>query len=325
MVKKLQHYLDGSTNFGGANGYISNFMKDLDREQASLYASINHCENCDILVFHRSDGLKIRLKSYLSSLVHRSNRTKFIQTFHNPTLPYLEKFYNAPTLKNAVEIPFLQLKFYLSVILCDAMYFASKNSIASYQDPVFRWLTNAKKVGFFSTKIACESVPYHKANDTDENAELTFGFLGREMKVKGADIFEKISQNASNNIFVATWEPNVSKHNSRVKRIGRQDKWAFLDAIDALIVPNRHCYYDLVILEALNRECTVIASNVGGTIDICHPNLIKVPLEHLINTNLEKVLQLRPNTDDETTVTIQTSKNIRESFTTFLVQLLQSA
>jgi len=86
-------------------------------------------------------------------------------------------------------IPVLQFKFYLSLFFSDAFYFESPNSIASYKDPIFFLVTKTKRVGYFGTRIASESIPVEPCANTNVRQKLRFGYLGREMRVKGADIF----------------------------------------------------------------------------------------------------------------------------------------
>ena len=324
MNKVIKHYLNGSTNYGGANGYISNFTKDLPPADQAEYCTVNNLCKSDFIVFHRSDGLKFRVSKILRSLIFREPRAKFIQTFHNPVLPYLEQFYNNHSIKKIFMLPVLQFKFYLSLLVSDAFYFASPNSIASYKDPIFSMVTKAKRSGYFCTRIASESVPVEASARSEVKEKLTFGYLGREMRVKGADIFEDIAIKNSNFEFLATWDVRKSKVNE-VKRIGKQNKWEFLSSIDALVVPNRHCYYDLVILEALSIGCKVIASNVGGTVDIQHPLLTKIDFHKFLTVDIKELHGRLITRNKDNTIVMEPASQIRHAFSEFLTRLVKDA
>ncbi|MDC0739684.1 hypothetical protein N6L24_15455 [Cognatishimia sp. SS12] len=318
----VTHYLFGHTNYGGANGYISHFVADLDEPSKKRYISFD-IEHTDVAIFHRADGLKKRFFGYLSRY-SKHKKTRFVQTFHNPTLPYLETYYNNKTIANFAKIPLECVKFYLALILCDALYFASPQSISSYRDPIFLLAKQIKKVGYFPTLLSTELLP-----DTDfpypkaVQKKYEFGFLGRDMRVKGADIFKALTKRHPNQRFVATWK---GKSISNLEKIGRTDKWDFLSNVGAIIIPNRKCYYDLVILEALSAGVNVITTDVGGVRDINHELLFKIPEEEWSTLELDKIsaYQNLDNNQKETKLEASCSE-IRESFNNMIVGLFENA
>lgn len=306
---KIIHYLRPPTNFGGANGYIAHFVSDMNENDISQYITTEIKKDVDVVVFHRSDGMKKKLLFRFRKLLGLKAPI-IVQTFHNPTLPYNENKINGKVESKISRLKD-RIRFYLSLILADGLYFASKNSIESYhKSKLFSLLMEYKKIGFFPTRLSDELVKV-KAKEKPDNHHV-FGFLGRRAVVKGADVFESIAQKNSSRegvTFIATWERSSAEN---IICTGVMDKWDFLSRIDTLVIPNKYCYYDLVFLEALVSNVRVLTTSVGGALDIKHP-LFKT-LNPETFDELDLSADWIENVDQDSTILSSPAREIRQDF-----------
>lgn len=101
--------------------------------------------------------------------------------------------------------------------------------------------------------------------------EAMVGFFGRYNRDKGFDYFltaAKLLKGRNQSITAicagtGSLEKNVN--GSVVRNLGwRQDIGNLIAASDVVVVPNRHTYFDLIVLEALSVGTPVVTSDVGG-------------------------------------------------------------
>jgi glycosyltransferase involved in cell wall biosynthesis len=284
---KIRHYLKPPTEFGGANGYIMNFVADMPDSDVIEYVNTKPCAGEDILVFHRADGIKIKISIVLERLFKKKN-TKIVQTFHNPVLPYREAEYNGNKVGKMEKFREV-LRFSLSLLTADLLYFASPRSIDAYRSSLlFRLLAKSKDIVYYPTRLATEKV--EKLNNKASEGKVIYGFLGRRANVKGSEIFEALAKkyiDDSQKKFVATWPVDLELLG--IECLGVRNKWEFLSEIDYLIIPNKNCYYDLVFLEALSFGVPVVTSDIGGAKDIVDDYFKLFPLEELNRIDLDSL------------------------------------
>lgn len=306
---KIRHYLKPPTEFGGANGYIMNFVADMPDSDILGYVNTNPCADEDIMVFHRADGIKIKFSIILERIFIKKS-TKIVQTFHNPVLPYREAEYNGKKVGKVEKFKEV-VRFYISILMADLLYFASPHSIDAYSHSLlFRLLIKSKDIVYFPTRLATQKV--EKTKRKAREGKVVYGFLGRRANVKGSEIFEALAKkyiDDSGKKFVATWPVDLDLPG--IECLGVRNKWEFLSEIDYLIIPNKNCYYDLVFLEALSLGVPVVTSDIGGAKDIVDDYFKLFPLEELNGIDLSSLRIKERNTVADVSAS---ADEIRRSF-----------
>lgn len=104
-----------------------------------------------------------------------------------------------------------------------------------------------------------------------DNKAIVISYFGRFHLHKGFDFFlkvaEKLTEKDQKYLFLCAGTGDLEKYidNSKVKNLGwRKDMADLLKASDMILVPNKHSYFDLIILEALSMGKVVLTSDVGG-------------------------------------------------------------
>lgn len=120
-------------------------------------------------------------------------------------------------------------------------------------------------------------------------------YVGRKEIIKGFDVFCNIAKELKDNnnfFFVSIGSGDIKAPNqSNFLDIGwSDDPDSFVNMADILIVPNRNTYFDLIIVQALSINKTIITTNTGGNnwFEDKNINLFFVAIDN-INAFIEKL------------------------------------
>lgn len=117
-------------------------------------------------------------------------------------------------------------------------------------------------------------------NRTDSE-KVSIGFVGRDHPDKGIDLLLNIikaheqCENVNFSLIISEPKTDYSKLNlaNTIFEDETDDIFKYLFNIDILLVPSRNESYPMIILEALNVGCTVVAAGVGGIPEIMSSRL----------------------------------------------------
>jgi glycosyltransferase involved in cell wall biosynthesis len=105
------------------------------------------------------------------------------------------------------------------------------------------------------------------------NNRVVVGYFGRYHKDKGFDLFCDAVNRAKTDsrfFFVSAGRGNIKPFSNcpNYINLGFLNKSTelpyFMDLCDIILIPNRHTYFDLAVLEAMSLGKPVVASNTGG-------------------------------------------------------------
>ena len=152
----------------------------------------------------------------------------------------------------------------------------------------------------------------------EESLNIRIGFVGRYHIDKGIELLTRILQEfdfKSNpkfkfDILISDLpsKNNITNH-PMINIVKKTDNiYSFLSKIDILLIPSKNESYPIILLEAINAGCKIIAANVGG-ISENKSNLIK-----LLNNNdykewIKEILISKPLTLNSRKKVISFSKD----------------
>ena len=231
------------------------------------------CHTCADVLFIDNFLLKIE----------RRNQVKILQMSHSPILPSMESGMDdlGRLQGNGESINFLKGQELASFRVSDAFIVPSQHAMDSYyrDSSFFRYLR--KDILICPTgSIGLEKVEKQEArNRLKIDVPYIISFVGRHCYTKGYDrlieIARKILAQRNDVVFlVAGRESNLIKplNHPRWVELGWVDPSLILSASDVFISPNRDSYFDLVLLECMSLGCYIIASAVGGNLDLAKNN-----------------------------------------------------
>ena len=249
------------------------FYKNLLNDNVS-HLSSDDLNQFDIIHFHLTqDMYSIRdsLKDY---------RGKIVLTSHSPIPASLEAMVDIGPLEKAIF-----KKTYSRLIEMDKYSFKRSNiwlfpceeSEESYHDllPSFEDLKKDKKVYYLPTgihqKYASKTRTFIRQKYNIPDDAFVISYVGRHNTVKGYDKLKEIGKmalekNPNLYIVVAGKEKPIRRlKNNRCIEIGwTNDPHSIIAASDLFLLPNKHTYFDLVLLEVLSLGKVVLLSNTGG-------------------------------------------------------------
>lgn len=245
------------------------------------YESINNWNAYNVIHVMSSEDAYYLKKLY-------GYKGKIVLTSHKPESLADEKI-SGLNLRNGTNWKCRILRIFYDYIekkaykLSDAFVFPSINSEAIYNNfPGYRKYSKGKTVKYVYTgcvekKVTLDREFYRKNIGISEN-DFAISYIGRHNYIKGydllADIGEKLIDNHIN-IICAGAKTTISYPLSpNWKELGFiSDVQNLINASDAVVVPNRNTYFDLVVIEILSMGKLVITSKTGGNIDIAkHTN-----------------------------------------------------
>lgn len=186
----------------------------------------------------------------------------------------------------------------------------------------------------FSDKILCVSEDIAKRIDSKKtfviysfvdkingiknslNNPIVFGYLGRNDYDKGIDILLKAYKIKKFKLVLAGNFENSEFLKYDVEYLGFiKDKKMFFDKIDVLILPSRREGLPRVILESFSFGIPVIASNVGGIVEIVKENYNGFIFEcENVNQLIEKIEFIEKNSKIILEISKNCVKTIEEKF-----------
>lgn len=137
---------------------------------------------------------------------------------------------------------------------------------------------------------------------TSNNPKVKIGFVGRDHPDKGIDFLLEIikayqnSQSVEFFSIITSPKTNYSNLNLSNSDFGTETSniYQYLGKIDILLVPSINESYPMIILEALNVGCTVVAASVGGIPEITSDRLHLIK-ERNLSVWVKKIDSLRKN------------------------------
>lgn len=168
----------------------------------------------------------------------------------------------------------------LSYKYSDYFIFPCREAMNIYRAfPGFEKYSTGKKIEYVYTGIekkkpTIQMAEYRNKEGIPEDS-FVLGYIGRHNSIKGYDRLVNLSsQLEKENIYV------LVAGNYELERVPNTGKWIekgyindsenLINACDAIVVPNRNTYFDLVILEALSHGKIVITTNTGGNINLAN-------------------------------------------------------
>ena len=162
--------------------------------------------------------------------------------------------------------------------LCDRIMFPVKQAREPYIEASSLYSEAFKRLDskFFYIPTALYSVD--KVQDCDNvldeynipHNSLRVCYIGRHNQIKGYDFLQKaakfIWKEESNVYFIigGKQEPLKGLEDERWIELGWVNTPKLLNEIDVFILPNKHTYFDLILLEVLRQGTPVILSRTGG-------------------------------------------------------------
>lgn len=293
---------------GGPLGYIANMFRGLSQLENSKfelqYLDINELMNKPKTFFNTIRAIHFHSTFDLYNFLSRGGRNQakdvdIILTSHSPGPWYKEAFEERyfENLQlgdgNVVNIDkepdrFLEL---LSKIdknafeNSDYLFFASYPSLEGYfghdsqLDYVLNKKLQSKSIFYFWSGVE-PLLPKMKKGDLRKKLGLTqqdfiISYVGRHNRVKGYDLLQELAlklwKQGKNVIFLVAGReyPLKGLQDQRWVEIGwTDDPGSIIQDSDLFVVPNRRCYFDLGILEALSLGKIVVTSAIGGSSEI---------------------------------------------------------
>lgn len=161
----------------------------------------------------------------------------------------------------------------------DILVFPSEGAMEPYYEtmPGFSELIKDKPIYFLPSGIEPALVKrpkqdFRRQYNIPANS-FVVGYAGRYEPIKGFDVFVEVAKKLVNEkdiVFVAAGRGYIvpPKLPNLIDVGWTHDTGSLINASDVLAVPNRRCYFDLVLLEALSIGIPVIASTAGGSKDV---------------------------------------------------------
>ena len=209
------------------------------------------------------------------------HKIQLVLTSHSPQVPALERasgFYDQGASSEVSE------KVYLSALDCDymafhyadAVIFPSKESIEPYMStmPGFETAFSQKPTYFVPTG-ANKIEPTRSRSDLRDNYEcgddFVVSYIGRHTSIKGYDVLANVGfdfLNSFNNTKILvggkTGPLQAPDHPKWLECGWTKSPANIICASDVFVLPNKHTYFDLVMIEALSTGIPIIASKTGG-------------------------------------------------------------
>ncbi|MBS7538491.1 glycosyltransferase family 4 protein [Ancylobacter lacus] len=229
----------------------------------------------DILHCHKL----INLLQAHNSLVRLGLRDKvsLVVTTHSPEVPSRERvdMMRRVGLLGAAE-PLMESRLAemdrLALSVTDHFIFPCAEATEPYFAtwPDFTAHANAGNTSYVLTGIEDPSATVVKDHFPLPRDKKVFAFVGRHNAVKGYDLLASVARRdrLPESVFIAVAGvegPEATPSHPRWKEFGWTDKaLSLIAASDALILPNRSTYFDLVSVETLSVGVPIIASATGG-------------------------------------------------------------
>ena len=261
------------------------FLSKLERKKRSLLwnqkrESIideNYLNKFDFIHFHETKQLYKNLEAL------KKCNAKIVLTSHSPELFSMEELEYEIGIKNVEkDIEFIEKckKYdYEAFKNADYIIFPCEEAMEPYtKDEKLKKILNTKRenikfllTGLNNKKIEKNEEYFYQKYNIPKGSKV-IAYIGRHNEIKGYDLLvkagEKILEKYKNVYFIIAGkdEGKIKKpNNERWIEIGwTKEGLNIMKNCDLFILPNRETYFDLVFLELLSQDTTILCSYTGG-------------------------------------------------------------
>lgn len=255
-----------------------NYNKKELQMSLKVYERVNEkeLENFKLIHFHDTKEL---FKNY-----NKINCIKVL-TSHSPqlrSLEELESIYDKKILDREKKFVEEYKRYdYIAFEKADYIIFPCLEAMESYEKDItmkkiLEKKLDEKRIKFLLTGIEYKEIKkdgeyfYKKYKIPKENIIITY--IGRHNEIKGYDLLVKagriLLEKYKNLYFIIAGKENekIEKlYHPRWKEIGwTKEGFNLMKNCDLFILPNRETYFDLIFLELLSQNTTILCSETGG-------------------------------------------------------------
>ncbi len=256
------------------NNYrAKNWFKEL--ENLKLDVTADYINQFDVLHFHESVDI------WRYSILLENYKGQILFTSHTPKPYHLELIED----NWKISTTDLSKKIYTRINQIDRFAFEKMNTLVSACKEAtesyrllwheFSNITRHKKFHFIPTGIKKQTASTSAADIRKQfnipSSAFVFCFTGRKSEVKGFDLLVEaakiiLDKNTSAYFFIIGNRDSLSAmNNTRWIETGwTDDPQSFISASDLVVIPNRHTFFDLSVLETLSLGKPLLLSNTGG-------------------------------------------------------------
>ncbi|WP_177161857.1 glycosyltransferase family 4 protein [uncultured Fusobacterium sp.] len=277
LIKRLEKRKDEIKNF-----FVSSKVEKQKNEliyslKRDMKIKKEYLNKFDFIHFHSSKELYKNLENL------KNIKPKIILQSHSPELQSMENLEKEVGLKNLEnDIEFIE-KYkeydYKSFERADYLIFPCEEAMEPYlKDNQMKKILEAKKerINFISTGLVekyenRDDEYFYKKYNIPKDA-IIISYIGRHNKIKGYDLLvkasEKILEKYKNVYFVIAGneDKEIKKPNSKywIECGWTNEGLKIMKNSDLFILPNRETYFDLIFLELLSQNATILCSYTGG-------------------------------------------------------------
>jgi glycosyltransferase involved in cell wall biosynthesis len=275
MFRRLKDFLkNGNLPFSSYLLSYSCFHLQEERRFLNFKKYKDYFKNADMVHFH------FVLDLYLMRRVVDKDSIKIL-TVHSPETLTSELPKNNFWLKLNKKLQIMEQKAFQ---MADTYIYPSYSSLENHLDSFsyLKTLMSIKKVFYCPTGISKLPVTTSKEEVRKTlnipTKAFVISYIGRHIPVKGFDILADSLLNILNSgkelylISAGKGELiNSYRNNSLLQGYWKHIEWTetpgdLINASDCFILPDRKCFFDLTLLEAMSVGIPIIASNVGGNV-----------------------------------------------------------
>ncbi|WP_032122693.1 glycosyltransferase [Clostridium amazonitimonense] len=248
-----------------------------------------------------------------------------------PVISHLHSSY--PWLQGASPLKYIDRfyrKKYKLSIACSHMvkeHYLNYNKAVSEDN--MKVLNNSFNFNELKEKVILPKEEMRSRLNIKENPFI-FGFLGRLLDIKGADLlidtFNKISKDIPESLLVIVGDgPEREKLESMVKNYGLGDKvlfegyqkdvYSYLNLFDCFILPSKLEGLPMAVLEAMAMRVPVISTPVAGVKTLIKDGFNGIILKERDETNLyEAMIKVHSSEDNRTALAENAYKYLVENY-----------
>lgn len=264
---------------------IKRFYKGVEKEKKLLELSLKSDENININYLNEFDYIHFHttLDIYKNKDFLNRFKGKIILTSHSPQLSSEENLDNLEIkIKNTLDEKFIKEYKeydYFAFERADYIIFPCKEAMEPYlKDLRIKKIIENKmnKILFVPTGIKNQIIKkdkmYLKNKFNIPKDAYVVTYIGRHNKIKGYDIITEFGKNILNkykNVYFIIAGKQDGKIPCPIDKRWIECGWTseginIMRNCDLFILPNRETYFDLIFLELLNQNTTILCSDTGG-------------------------------------------------------------
>ncbi len=249
------------------------WFKELEYQKPQV--SADYINQFDLLHFHETNDIW-----HYRNLLEKY-KGKILLTSHTPKpyhLELIEDVWNiSPADLSKKMFNRLEQVDWFAFEKTNIIVSACKEATESYHSfwPEFSNITRHKKFHYIPTGIKKQTASTTAADTRKQfnipSSAFVFCFTGRKSEVKGFDLLVEaakiiLDKNTTSYFFIIGNRDSLpAMNNTRWIETGwTDDPQRFISASDLVVIPNRHSYFDLSVLETLSLGKPMLLSNTGG-------------------------------------------------------------